>query len=37
MSKDEELDFLDWWEILDDIDREEYNRYCEAIENENNN
>lgn len=35
MSEDEELDFLDWWEMLDDIEREEYNRCCEEIENDN--
>ncbi len=24
MREDEELDFFDWWEGLDDIEREEY-------------
>lgn len=31
---DEEIDFLEWWEMLDDIEREEYNRWCEEIEQE---
>ena len=29
---DEENGFLDWWDKLDDIEREEYNRYREEIE-----
>lgn len=31
---DEELDFLEWWEMLDDIEREEYNRWREETEQE---
>lgn len=31
---EEELDFLEWWEMLDDIEREEYNRWQEEIEQE---
>lgn len=31
---DEEIDFLEWWEMLDDIEREEYNRWREEIEQE---
>ena len=33
---EEELDFFDWWEMLDDIEREEYNRISEEIEQEEN-
>lgn len=32
---DEEIDFLEWWEMLDDIEREEYNRWREEIEQDN--
>ena len=32
--EDEELDFLEWWEMLDDIEREEYSRWREEIEQE---
>ena len=31
---DEESDFLEWWDMLDDIEREEYNRWREEIEQE---
>ena len=27
----EEMDFLDWWEMLDDIEREEYNMAMEEL------
>lgn len=30
--EDEELDFWEWWEMLDDIEREEYNRYMQELE-----
>lgn len=29
--EDEENDFWDWWECLDDIEREEYNRQMEEL------
>lgn len=29
LSKHEEEDFWDWWDKLDDIEREEYNRLIE--------
>ena len=29
MEEDEEFDFDEWWESLDDIEREEYNKWCE--------
>lgn len=29
MEEDEEFDFDEWWENLDDIEREEYNKWCE--------
>lgn len=29
MDEDEEMDFLEWWETLDDIEREEYNAFME--------
>lgn len=32
--EDEELDFLEWWEMLDDIEREKYSRWREEIEQE---
>lgn len=32
---EEKVDFLDWWEMLDDIEREEYNRVQDEIEQEN--
>ena len=28
----EELDFSEWWEMLDDIERAEYNRYMKELE-----
>ena len=30
----EELDFFEWWEMLDDIEREDYNRWREETEQE---
>lgn len=30
--EDEEMNFGEWWDNLDDIEREEYNRYREEIE-----
>lgn len=29
MDEDEEMDFLEWWETLDDIERAEYNAFME--------
>lgn len=34
MEDDEEIDFLDWWDKLDDIERSEYSKWCKEIENE---
>ena len=28
----EELDFSEWWEMLDDIEQEEYNRWMKELE-----
>lgn len=28
----EELDFFEWWEMLDDIERSEYNRCMKELE-----
>ena len=28
----EELDFYEWWEMLDDIEQEEYNRCMKGLE-----
>ena len=28
----EELDFCEWWEMLDDIEREEYSRCMKELE-----
>ena len=28
----EEIDFFEWWEMLDDIEREEYNRCMKELE-----
>ena len=30
--EDEEMNFGEWWDNLADIEREEYNRYREEIE-----
>ena len=30
----EELDFSEWWEMLDDIEQEEYNRCMKELEEE---
>lgn len=30
--EDEENDFWSWWEMLDDIEREEYNRQMEELD-----
>lgn len=32
MDKEDEIDFWEWWDKLDDIEREEYNRFCEENE-----
>lgn len=29
MEDNEEFDFDKWWDSLDDIEREEYNKWCE--------
>ena len=29
MEEDEEFDFDEWWKNLDDIERAEYNKWCE--------
>ena len=29
---EEEKDFFEWWDELDDIEREEYNRYRQELE-----
>jgi len=33
-EEEEELDFMDWWEQLDDIEQEEYNRLMAEDEEE---
>ena len=30
--ENEEIDFWEWWEMLDDIEREEYNRCMQELE-----
>ena len=30
--ENEEIDFFEWWEMLDDIEREEYSRYMKELE-----
>lgn len=29
---EEEKDFFEWWDELDDIEREEYNRHLQELE-----
>ena len=31
-EENEELDFCEWWEMLDDIERSEYNRCMKELE-----
>lgn len=31
-EENEEIDFFEWWEMLDDIEREEYNRCMQELE-----
>ena len=31
-EENEEIDFFEWWEMLDDIEREEYNRFMKELE-----
>ena len=31
-EENEEIDFFEWWEMLDDIEREEYNRCMKELE-----
>ena len=32
IEEPEELDFYEWWEMLDDIEREEYSRRMKELE-----